>query len=243
MSVNFDSPSPLPLAILPGLICDARLFADQLTAFRGAMVIGEYYAGARSLEAMAAYALARLPDRFSLLGHSMGARVALEVLRIAPQRVARLALASTGVHPVRPGEAEARGALLGLGRTQGMAALVAEWLPPMIGPAGVNDAALVARLTAMAEEAGIDTFEAQVEALLARREVTALLPTIACPTLVITGNEDRWSPPEQHRAIAAAIPGASLTIVPDAGHMLPAEAPTAFNAALQAWLDQPDAPL
>lgn len=228
-----------PLVILPGLICDSRMFADTLAAFPGGRVVDGFYDGADRIEAMADRALAQMPPRCSLLGHSMGARVALELLRKAPDRVERLALVDTGIHPVKPGEQEGRYRLRDLGRAQGMAALVGQWLPPMMAADSLRDEALMDRLYAMAVAAGLSTFEAQIEALLHRPLVDALLPTIACPTFAIVGHEDRWSPVAQHEAIAAAIPGARLRVVPGAGHMMPAEAPLAFNEIVREWLDQP----
>ena len=122
-----------------------------------------------------------------------------------------------------------------------MAALVAQWLPPMMGDAAAREDALMARLTAMCVSAGLAIFEAQIEALLHRPALDALLPAIDCPTAAIVGDQDRWSPVAQHEAIAAAIPGARLHVVPNAGHMLPAEAPDAFNRIVAQWLAMPAA--
>lgn len=224
-----------PLVILPGLMCDSRMFLHQLAAFGGGCVDG-FYGGADSIGAMVDYALERMPARCALLGHSMGARVALELYRRAPARVARLALADTGVHPVRPGEAEKRFALRDLGRRDGMGAMVDQWLPPMIGPAHAGDRALYAALRAMSVDAGLATYEAQINALLTRPDAAPILPTITCPTAVIVGRDDQWSPVSQHQEMEAAIPGARLFIIDKAGHMAPAEEPAAFNDALRAWL-------
>lgn len=232
MNANLSCDSGLPLAILPGLLCDGRMFGGQLSAFAGSICIDGFYGGADRIEAMADYALARLPDRCVLLGHSMGARVALEVYRKAPQRVARLVLADTGIHTVRPGEREKRHALRDLGREQGFAALVDAWLPPMIGPVMRGEPAFYADLRAMCMAAGQGVFEAQVEALLHRPAVTDLLARIACPVALIVGADDTWSPVEQHREIAARVRGATLSIIPEAGHMAPAERPDAVNHAL-----------
>lgn len=190
------------------------------------------------MTAMAERALELAPPRFSLVGHSMGARVALEVFRLASDRVERIALLDTGVHPTRPGEAEKRYALLDLGRRAGMAALVDEWLPPMVHSDRLGDPALMERLRAMCLDAGVDTYATQIEALLGRPDPRPLLPTIRCPALVATGREDGWSPPEQHEEIAAAIPGAELVVFEHCGHMSPAEAPDAVNAALRRWLER-----
>ncbi|WP_420138018.1 alpha/beta fold hydrolase [Sphingomonas sp.] len=224
-----------PLLLLPGLMCDSRIFQAQSAAFPQARVIADS-GKERSLGEMAEWVLAAAPPQFALLGHSMGARVALEVVRRAPERVQRLALVSTGVHPVAQGEAEKRHALRDLGRSQGVAALVDAWLPPMVAPDRVNDVALMTALRAMCTSAGLERYEAQAAALLARPEVEPLLPSIAVPTLVATGSEDRWSPPAQHQRIAAAIPQADLQIISGAGHMLPAEAPDALNAVVARWL-------
>jgi pimeloyl-ACP methyl ester carboxylesterase len=225
--------------ILPGLMCDSRMFAAMLEGVPDAVVIDGFYDGCDRIETMADYSLARMPDRCALTGHSMGARVALEIVRRAPERVERLALVDTGIHPVRSGEREKRYMLYEKGRSEGMAALVDKWLPPMVGEGTLRDPALMARLHAMAVDSGLAVFRAQIEALLHRPDLSDLLPTIRCPTHVIVGREDRWSPVSQHEEIAAAIPGAQLHIVEGAGHMMPAEQPEAFSVVLAEWLAAP----
>lgn len=228
------------LVMLPGLMCDSRMFFAQVRAF-DARVVDGFYGGADRIEAMAAYALEQIPGRCALLGHSMGARVALEIWRMAPDKVTRLALADTGVHPVRPEEAQKRYALRDLGRKMGARSLVDSWLPPMIGKAHRQDAELYAVLASMATDAGTATFEAQIDALLNRPAVDDLLPTINCPTFAIVGRDDEWSPVAQHEAIAARIPGAQVRIVDHAGHMSPAEEPDRFNDFVREWLEWPSA--
>lgn len=225
-----------PLFILPGLLCDLSMFQATLAAFPGTEGIDDLYGPATTLAGMAAHALARAPGRCVLVGHSMGARIALEIMRLAPERVAGLVLADTGIHPIAPGEREKRYALRDIGREQGFAALVDRWLPPMLPPAALANQALVGQLRAMCLAAGQQRFEEQVEALLARPAIEDLLPSITVPALSLVGELDAWSPPAQHERIARLIPGAALTIVPGAGHMLPCEAPAAFNAAIAGWL-------
>jgi len=227
-----------PLLLLPGLLCDSRVFAEQLRHFPGATAV-DGFGRCDSILAMARHVLETGPAKMSLLGHSMGARVALEVLKLAPERVERLALVSTGTHTIRPGEAEKRYALLALGREQGADALVGRWLPTMVAPARRSDQALIAPLHLMSVQAGVDTYAAQIAALLERPEVESLLPQIRCRTLVAVGADDEWSPPEQHRFIVSRIPDARLQIIAGAGHMLPAEAPDALNQAIAGWLEMP----
>lgn len=224
------------LVILPGLLCNSTMFAGQLRAIPDSKCIDGFYGGSRRLEEMARYVVERCPERMTLLGHSMGARVAFEIIRRVPERVERLIVADTGIHPVKPEEREKRHALLDHGRTYGIEALVDQWLPPMLAERSLKNDALVRALRAMCIKAGLASYERQIEALLHRPEVAPLLPHIACPTLVVVGREDRWSPVGQHEEIASSIPRADLSIVEGAGHMMPAEAPDAFNQLVTAWL-------
>lgn len=231
--------SATPLLLLPGLICDARIWAPQAEALRGAREVHAVagYGEADSLGAMAESVLAEAPERFALAGHSMGGRVALEVFRRAPERVERLALVSTGTHLPKPKEAEGRFKLLERGVEQGMDALIDAWLPPMVWEPNRLIPGLMDTMTQMCADMGLDAYERQIRALLARPEVEGLLATIACPTLVATGRHDEWAPPAQHEGIAAKIPGSRLIIIEDAGHMVPLERPQSMTDALVSWLN------
>ena len=231
------------LCFVPGLLCDRSIWTAQLEAFADtfATAVADLR-GLTSIEAMAEHVLAAAPKRFSLAGHSMGARVALEVVRRAPARVERLALLDTGTHAVRPGEREAREALLRIGREQGMDALAEAWLPPMIhDPAGAASA-LMAELRAMVRSRGLQVYGDHMAALLDRPDAVGHLPRIDCPVLIGVGAYDTWSPPAQHEALATAIPGARLVVFPDSGHMAPAEAPAAVTDALRTWMGEPVRP-
>lgn len=225
-----------PLLFLPGLLCDRTVWEPQISHFAALGSVVPDYGLCSSLQDMARIALEAAPPVFALVGHSMGARVAVEILRIAPERVARLALLDTGVHPPQPGEAEKRHALLDLARREGMGSMVDVWLPPMVHPDRHQDAALITLLHKMATAMGADVFEAQITALLNRPDAEAMLSRIRVPTLVGVGREDGWSPPDQHQAMASKIPGAVLAVFENCGHMAPVEAPDQVNVALEAWM-------
>ena len=228
------------LFLLPGLLCDATVWASQIAAFGARYDVRVPDFGDRdSIDAMAALVLDGAPDQFAVAGHSMGGRVALRLAELAPHRVARLALLDTGTHAVRPGEAESRAALLDLAEREGMRALAAQWLPPMVHPVRRDDDRLMRPLVDMVERMTPTRFRSQIAALLSRADAAARLALIACPTLVAVGDSDSWSPPAQHVAIAAAIPRARYVVVPDSGHMAPVEAPNAVIAALEDWLAAP----
>jgi pimeloyl-ACP methyl ester carboxylesterase len=181
---------------------------------------------------------------FALAGHSMGGRVALEVLRAAPGRVVRLALLDTGYRSRpdgTPGDDERtrRYALLALARERGMGAMGREWMRAMVHPARLADAALVDAVLDMVGRQTPDRYAGQIDALLARPDVTGLLRSIDVPTLVACGRQDAWSPLAQHEEIAALIPGCRLAVFEECGHMAPMEQPRAVAAALVAWLRAP----
>jgi pimeloyl-ACP methyl ester carboxylesterase len=221
--------------LLPGLLCDETIWADQRAALGDAVinVVVPDFRYVNSIEAMATLVLDQAPQRFSVAGHSMGGRVALEVYRMAPERIERLALLDTGVHPRGATEEAKRGELVELARTQGMAAMAARWLPPMLHP---DHSALLGPLTEMVLRSTPETFANQQRALLDRPDARAVLGGIRCPTLVLCGRQDIWSPVAQHEEIAASIPNATLVIVENCGHMSPVEQPEAVSKALSSHL-------
>lgn len=234
----------LPLLLLPGLMCDAAVWADQcdaLTALSRPLVVDH---GLRdSIAAMARHAIELAPPgRFAVAGHSMGGRVALEVLRQAPDRVAGLALLDTGSAPLAGGEhgdkeRTGRLALLAQAQREGMRAMGRVWARGMMHPERL-DTPLFDALLDMLERSSVEQFEAQIHALLGRPDATPLLLRITCPTLLLCGREDAWSPPERHAEMQRAIPGATLVIVEGCGHMSTMEQPVAVNEAMAGWLQQ-----
>ena len=233
------------LLLLPGLLCDRASWAPVMPALeRHAECRVAEYADEHSLGAMAGRVLAQAPPSFALAGHSMGGRVALEVVRRAPHRVTRLALLDTGYRSRADGSAgdderQRRFALLALAREQGMRAMGREWMQAMVHHARLRDAALVEDILAMIARQTPDDYAAQIDALLARPDVTGLLRGLRVPTLVACGRQDAWSPPAQHEEIAALVPGSRLATFDDCGHMAMMERPDAVAAALVAWLAMP----
>jgi pimeloyl-ACP methyl ester carboxylesterase len=225
------------LLLLPGLLCDRTIWQAQVKGLAGiARPRVVDYGSCDSLVEMAERTLAQAPMRFALAGHSMGARVALEIMRVAPQRIERLALLDTGIHTLQPGETEKRMRLVDLALRQGMEALCEAWLPPMVHPDRVKDDAFMRPLRQMVWRYTPERFAGQIAALLNRPDPAPVLPTISCSTLIGVGRQDAWSPPAQHEPIAAAIGKSRLVVFENAGHMAPYEAPDQVTAAMREWL-------
>jgi pimeloyl-ACP methyl ester carboxylesterase len=231
------------LILIPGLLCDAEVWAPQ-TAALADLATAEVadHGSCDSLGGMAEAILERAPAQFALAGHSMGGRVALEVMRRAPRRVRALALLDTGYLPLAPSEAGEREragrlALLEVARREGMRAMCRRWLAiPTIHPQRLGDEQLLAPILEMFARKTPAIFEAQIRALLERPDASAVLPAIDCPTLVLCGREDALSTLAAHQQMTDLIPGSALVSIARCGHMATLEQPAEVNAALRSWL-------
>lgn len=226
------------LCLVPGMMCDERLFAPQVEAL-GAdhdMVIGDI-TGADTMSALADILLESLPDRFNLAGLSMGGIVAQEMVRKAPERVMRLGLIDTSCGPDSDQRRAIRDQQIARVRSDGLEAVfIAEMKPHYLAVANAGDERLNGLFLDMALALGPDVFERQSLALRDRPDQTETLRGYAGPSLVLCGAEDRMCPPVIHEQMAALLPDADLVIVGGAGHITTLEAPEAVNAALAAWL-------
>lgn len=230
------------LVLVPGLMCDEVVWAHQTQALADLADIQIATNGARdSLVAMAEAIIAQSAPRFAIAGHSMGGRVALEVVRRVPDRVIALALLDTGYQPLAAGEVgerevAGRMALVEKARRQGMRAMGWEWLQGMVYPSRLSDAVLVNAILDMIERKTPELFAAQTQALIHRPDAASLLAKIRCPTLCLCGQEDLWSPPRRHEEMCNQMARSSLTVVPYCGHMSTMEKPAAVSAALREWM-------
>ena len=223
--------------LLCGLLCDEVVWEAQAEALRRDYDVRVMkFVGQDTLQAMAEHVLDNAPDRFALAGHSMGGRVALEVLRRAGPRVERLALLDTGFEPAASGEADKRAVLVNQAREDGIDSIAAAWGIPMLAPRHRKEPVLVQAVFDMVGRMSGTIYEAQTRALLGRPDASEVLKNIDCPTLILCGTEDGWSPPERHRRMAELAPRSILRLIKDCGHMSMMEQPDAVLGALREWL-------
>jgi pimeloyl-ACP methyl ester carboxylesterase len=225
------------LLLLSGLLCDQSFWSDipeRLSPMARTSIVA--FRGFSSIPAMARHVLENAPEKFTVAGHSMGGRVALEIIRLDPRRITGLALLNTGVHGVRDGEPQSRARLVRIAYERGMSALASEWLPIMMGSDAARSAELMPQLTAMVERWTAQEYAEQMNAMLHRPEVLSVLPSIAVPTLLLSGSDDTSSPVSQQQSIRRKVPHATLFEIHRAGHMAPLERPDAVVIALREWL-------
>jgi pimeloyl-ACP methyl ester carboxylesterase len=230
----------LPLVLVPGLLADETTWKHQVAHFspRYQVVTPRDHFGEPTIAAMAKRILAQLPARFALVGWSMGGYIAFEIMRQAPQRVARLGLISTSARPDAPGSAAERRASVALAERESPAIAWRHkmglnfYRPDRLSPETLSE------MEAMNDRLGAALYRSQQEAIIVRADSRPLLAGITCPSLVICGTHDQRTPPACSWEIASAVKGAELHLLAECGHCSPIEDPGAVNVLLRAWLER-----
>lgn len=227
----------LPIVLVPGLNCSPRLYAAQLPElWRCGPVTVAVHTRDETMTAIAARVLDAAPPRFALAGLSMGGYIALEMVRQAAARVARLALLDTGSRADPPEAAETRKARIALAQSGRFEEMSESMWPLLVHPDRRADAALKADYMAMCRDVGPEGFVRQQKAIMGRADMRPMLSSIRCPTLVLVGAQDELTPPHLAEEMAAGIPGARLVQVADCGHMSTMERPQEVTRALVEWV-------
>lgn len=230
----------LPIVFAPGMMCDADLFEEQVRKMRTERSVHVAdFAKDETIPAMARRLLAAAPLRFFLAGLSMGGIVAFEVIRIAPERVAGLALLNTTPFADSPARSQTRLSQISRVREGMLKTVVMEELKPnYLAEPHKRDQALLDAIYAMAERLGPEVFVQQSRALMGRKDSTDTLAEIKCPTLILAGEEDDVCPPELHEIMHAGIKGSALEVLPRCGHLSTMESPQAVTTLLDRQIEQ-----
>ena len=227
----------VPLVFMPGLLCDAALWRHQLETLgdMAEMTVADMTQD-DEIEGMARRMLDSAPDRFALCGLSMGGYAAQAVMRLAPERVSRLALLDTAPGADTPERTAGRMELMAMASQGDLEGVIEHHLPSFIAENRQDDEDLKATIRASARNVGAQAYQRQQAAIINRPDNRDNLSKIACPTLVLCGRLDSLTPPSLHEEMASAIPDAKLVIVENCGHLAPLERPEAVSAVLRYWL-------
>jgi pimeloyl-ACP methyl ester carboxylesterase len=219
--------------MIPGLLCTARLYLEQIPALWqfGPVTIADHTRD-DNMAGIARRILSQAPPRFALIALSMGGYVAFELLRQAPERVAKLALLDTTARPDLPEQSEQRKVQIQMARDGHFDGIARLLFPRFVAAAHQEDRTLKRIVRTMAEETGAEAFVRQQTAIIGRVDSRPSLSAIACPTLVLVGEQDVLTPPDRAAEIAAGIPHARQVVVPDCGHLSTLEQPDAVTQAL-----------
>ena len=228
---------PVPLVLLPGMMCDARLYLSQIAAFgldRSVMVCP--LTGADNVRDLAQRVLSDAPVQFALAGLSMGGIVAMEVARLAPERVTHLALLDTNPLSEAPTVAATREPQIAKVRAGRLLDVIRDEMKPNYLAPGPNREDILDLVVDMARHLGPEVFVQQSRALQRRPDQQGTLRRYRGPSLVLCGIHDVLCPVPRHQLMAELLPNADLVLVPDAGHLPTLEHPVAVNQALRHWM-------
>ena len=228
----------LSIIFIPGLGTSPRTYANILpTLWKHSSITIANQTEDDSIEAMATHILATAPQRFALIGHSMGGYIAFEILRQAPNRVSKLALLNSSARPDNDEAKEKRKKQIEKVEKGNFAEIIEGALPAFVHPSHKEDKNLQEIITAAHNDAGAEAYIRQQTAIMGRKDSRPDLKNINIPTLVLAGDDDKLLPLELSKEIATSIPSAELVIVAECGHMSPLEQPQAVSNALIEWLD------
>ena len=229
----------VPLLLLPGMMCDHRLFAAQVAALeRDHDIIVPDLGDGQSMAAMATHILATAPPRFALGGVSMGGILAMEIIGRAQERISHLALIDTNPFAERDEVRARRGPQMDAVRQGRLETVMREEMKPAYFTHRADSRALLDLCLAMALSLGPEAFIRQSLALRDRPDYSTVLGRVTCPTLILCGRHDVLCPVERHQAMKAMIPHAQLCIIESAGHLPPIETPDDVTRALQDLLEE-----
>lgn len=223
------------LVLLPGFMCDADLWTDMLPDLEGlgALHFGDVYQD-DTLEGMAARVLSQAPERFVLVGFSMGGFVARVLTLMAPERVTGVAFIASSARGYSDEERARRISGFRPGDRPPRAA-GAVTTAMGLHPDRETDPVLLDRLRGMQRRLGPEVRKRQ--AALVRRDGYADLERITCPSLVVACRQDRLRTLAETERMAQALPNAGFRIIEDCGHMAPLEKPQELSALLRAWIE------
>lgn len=218
--------------LLPGMMCDERLWSDQIAAMSVPVQVADM-SRSDDISSMAVEAIAAAPAKFAVAGLSMGGILAFEIWRQAPERVTHLALLDTNPHPDTPSKRALRFEQIAAAASGKLEQLAIESMKPLyLAEKNRNNEGILETILDMALRLGPDVFERQSLAVMNRRDSVPTLATISCPTSVICGREDAICPPHFHELMAQEIPDARLVVVDDCGHMSSMEQPDTITSEL-----------
>ena len=229
-----------PLVLLPGFMCDARVFGPQVAALsRDTPVMVAPVTEGDRIEEIASSILTAAPAKFGVAGMGFGGAVAMELVRRAPERVTRIALIDASPLAETPQDASAREARIIRART----GRLREVLEEDIVTAGLAVSPYRGDVLALALDMGLhlgaDVYTRQSRTLMRRKDQQAGMRKCKAPALVVCGAENAVLPVKRHDFLATLIPNARLEVIAGAGHMAALEQPEAVINVLRAWQRQP----
>ncbi|WLR59106.1 alpha/beta fold hydrolase [Guptibacillus hwajinpoensis] len=228
------------LVLLPGTLCDERLFAHQkehLTDVTASITIPDL-THQETITDLAESVLQEAPEQFALAGLSLGGIVAMEIIRIAPERITKLALLDSNPYAPTVDQLDSWKKLIQRVEGGEFQEIVQSLLPKLIHPTALTDRNLTNTIIQMAENIGPQAYIRQLKAVGTRTDARERLKSVSCPTLLLVGKEDGVCPPNFHQDMHHLLPNSSFITIKNCGYLSSLEAPEEVTSAMREWLIQ-----
>ncbi|SLN50154.1 Pimeloyl-[acyl-carrier protein] methyl ester esterase [Aquimixticola soesokkakensis] len=231
-----------PVLLLSGFMADARLWMGQVPDLSRTRMVSVAPMVGDTLEEISTGILDNAPARFALVGHDLGAAVATDILRRAPERVTRIALICGNAQGETPVGAAAREPRMVAVKTGRFGDVLRQELNASHLHDGPHRSEILSMWYEMALEVGPDAYLRLSRIAQRRPDAQAVLRRARLPALIVAGASDTINPVRRAEFIAQLMPYAELVVIEGAGHLPMWEAPKSLTRALVDWLDTP-APL
>lgn len=231
----------LPIVLITGQLLTDEVWEPLVNAWNDRwgdreVIIADNQHG-ETIGEMAQNLLDKAPEKFILIGHAMGGFVAFEVMRRAPERVAKLILLSTLASADGPAQTARRQGYIDLVESGNFDQVVEERIPILFPEAKRGDERLLSIARRMAADTGAETFLRQQRAIMARSDSRPRLNEITVPTLLVWGDQDGITTRAHHDEILQGIPHARLEIIEGAGHLTTVEMPEVVAPVLTRFVE------
>lgn len=225
------------LIMLPGMMCDERLFKPQITHLNGrydirVLPIHEH----ETIKDLAEDVLENAPSEFALMGLSMGGIVAMEIIKQASEQVTHLALLDTNPRAELEEVKRRREPQIEKVKNGGLVSVMRDEMKPKYLVDSDKKPAILDLCMDMAKGLGETAFINQSLALRDRSDYQDTISQYTSPTLILCGRKDLLCPPERHELMHNLIECSQLKIIDGAGHLPTLEQSDLVNKALDEWL-------
>ena len=226
-----------PLVMIPGMMCDERIFAPQIEALLAEVSVHIADISKHdNISDLAADVLSHAPPKFSLAGHSMGGIVAMEICSQAPERVEKLVLIDTNPKSELEEVKAKREPQISDALSGKLINVIRDEMKPNYLASNENQDIILNVCMEMALSLGPKVFINQSRALQGRSDQQNNLKVLDMPVLIMCGSEDKLCSIEKHELMHNMISNSKLEVIKNAGHLPTLEQPAKTTEVLKTWL-------
>ena len=223
--------------MVPGMMCDERIFSPQIEELsKNLEVTIADISSFSSVRELASDVLKKAPKSFSLLGHSMGGIVAMEIYSQEPNRIEKLILMDTNPKAELDEVKLKREPQIKDVREGKLLEVMRDEMKPNYLAESENKSSVLDVCMDMALSLGPDVFINQSRALQKRADQLNTIQSINIPVLIMCGSEDKLCTVERHEMMHNMISDSELKIINNAGHMPTLEQPEETTEVINEWL-------